>query len=46
MLHDIENSPTEPHSAPFRLCFTVFGAKLAGISPPLGWNREKTSLRI
>ncbi len=43
MLNDTENRPTVPDSASFKFCFTVFGAKLAGISPPLGWNREKTS---
>ncbi|EJK63478.1 hypothetical protein THAOC_15856 [Thalassiosira oceanica] len=43
MLQGIENRPTEPDSAPFKFCFTVFGVKLADISPPLGWNREKTS---
>ncbi|EJK57055.1 hypothetical protein THAOC_22943 [Thalassiosira oceanica] len=38
MLQDTENRPTVPDSAQFMFCFTVFGAKLAGISPPLGWN--------
>ena len=43
MLQNSENRPTVADSAPFTFSFTVFGAKLTDMSPPLGWNQEKTS---